>query len=129
MKFLEKWDQEILGVTRIVAAFMFTLHGTQKLLGFPIDPRGPFELMTLAPGLAGILEIVLGPLLLIGLFTRPAAFVLSGLMAFAYFMAHAPRSFYPIANGGEDAVLYCFLFLYIAAAGGGKWCVDSLRKS
>ena len=128
MKFLEKWDQEILSVTRIVAAFMFTLHGTQKLFGFPIDPRGPFELMTLAPGLAGILEIVLGPLLLIGLFTRQSAFVLSGLMAFAYFMAHAPRSFYPIANGGEDAVLYCFLFLYFAAAGGGKWSIDALRN-
>jgi putative oxidoreductase len=112
----------------MVAAFMFTLHGTQKLLGFPIDPRGPFELWTLAPGAAGILEIVLGPLLLIGLFTRPAAFVLSGLMAFAYFIAHAPHSFYPIANGGEDAVLYCFLFLYIAAAGGGKWSIDALRR-
>jgi putative oxidoreductase len=128
MKFLEKWDQEILSITRIVAAFMFTLHGTQKILGFPIDPRGPFELFTLAPGLAGVLEIVLGPLLLIGLFTRQTAFVLSGLSAFAYFIAHAPRSFYPIANGGEDAVLYCFLFLYIAAAGGGKWSIDALRR-
>lgn len=128
MKLFEKWDQELLSILRIVAAFMFTLHGTQKLLGFPIDQRGPFELWTISPGAAGILEIVLGPLLLIGLFTRPVAFVLSGLMAFAYFIAHAPRSFYPIANGGESAVLYCFLFLFIAAAGGGKWSIDALRK-
>jgi putative oxidoreductase len=127
MKFLEKWDQEILSAVRIVAAFMFTLHGTQKILGFPIEPRQPFELWTLAPGAAGVLEIVLGPLLLVGLFTRPVAFVLSGLAAFAYFIAHAPRSFYPNVNGGEDAVLYCFLFLYLAAAGGGKWSVDALR--
>ena len=128
MKFIEKWDQELLSVLRIVAAFMFTLHGTQKFFGFPVDPRHPFDLWTLAPGAAGVLEIVLGPLLLIGLFTRPAAFVLSGLMAFAYFIAHAPQSFYPIANGGEDAVLYCFVFLYMAAAGGGKWSIDALRS-
>ena len=128
MKWIEKWQQELLSILRMVAAFMFTLHGTQKLFGFPIDPRGPFELWTLAPGAAGILEIVLGPLLFIGLFTRPAAFVLSGLMAFAYFIAHAPQSNYPIANGGEDAVLYCFVFLYLAAAGGGKWSIDQLRR-
>jgi putative oxidoreductase len=128
MKWLEKWQQELLSILRMVAAFMFTLHGTQKLFGFPIDPRSPFELWTLAPGAAGILEIVLGPLLFIGLFTRPAAFVLSGLMAFAYFIAHAPQSIYPIANGGEDAVLYCFVFLYLAAAGGGKWSIDQLRR-
>lgn len=128
MKFIEKWHQELLSILRIVAAFMFTLHGTQKILGFPVEARGPFELWTLAPGLAGILEIVLGPLLLIGLFTRPIAFILSGQMAVAYFMVFAPRGFYPLANGGEDAVLYCFLFLYIAAAGGGKWSIDTLRQ-
>ncbi len=127
MKLIDKWNQELLSILRIVSAFMFTLHGTQKILGFPIEPRSPYELWTLAPGLAGILEIVLGPLLLIGLFTRPAAFILSGLSAFAYFIAFAPRGFYPIDTGGEDAVLYCFVFLYIAAAGGGKWSIDALR--
>jgi len=128
MRIIEKWDQEILSIMRIVAAFMFTLHGTQKILGFPIESRGPFELWTLAPGLAGVMEMTLGPILMIGLFTRPIAFVLSGLMAFAYFIAHAPQSFYPIANGGDDAVLYCFVFLYIAAVGGGRWSVDALRR-
>lgn len=128
MSILSKWSSEILSLVRIVSAFMFTLHGTQKIFGFPIPSRGPFELISLSPGLAGVLEIVLGPLLVIGLFTRPVAFVLSGLMAFAYFIAHAPQSFWPIANGGESAVLYCFAFLYIAAAGGGKLSVDAYRK-
>jgi putative oxidoreductase len=128
MGFLEKRSAEILGITRIVSGFIFTLHGTQKVFSFPIEARSPFELMTLAPGLAGVLEIVLGPLLVIGLFTRPVAFVASGFMAVAYFMAHAPRSFWPVANGGDAAILYCFLFLYIAAAGGGKWSVDALMS-
>ena len=84
-------------------------------------------LMSLNPGLAGVLEIVLGPLLLVGIFTRQVAFVLSGLMAFAYFMVHQPRGFWTLANGGDSPILYCFLFLYIAAVGGGKWSVDALR--
>lgn len=128
MTFLTRWTGQLLSILRIVAAFMFILHGTQKILAFPAEPRGPYELMTLNPGLAGLLEIVLGPLLLIGLFTRPVAFVLSGLAAFAYFLVHAPRSFWPTVNGGEAAVLYCFLFLYIAAAGGGTWSVDAMRS-
>lgn len=127
MKFLSKWSNELLSILRIVSAFIFTLHGTQKLLGFPVEPRSAYDLFTLSPGLAGLLEIVLGPLLLIGLLTRPVAFVLSGFMAFAYFLAHAPRSVWPVANGGDSAILYCFLFLYIAAAGGGKWSVDAYR--
>ena len=127
MNILSKWSGELLSVLRIVSAYIFTLHGTQKLLGFPIEQRSPYDLFTLSPGLAGLLEIVLGPLLLIGLFTRPVAFVLSGFMAFAYFMSHAPRSFWPVANGGDSAILYCFVFLYIAAAGGGKWSVDAYR--
>ena len=128
MRFLSKWSGEILSALRIVASFMFIQHGTQKLFGFPVEVRAPFELMTLNPGLAGLLEVVLGPLLLIGLFTRPIAFLLSGLMAFAYFMVHAPRGFWTLGNGGESAVLFCFLFLYIAAAGGGKWSVDAWRR-
>lgn len=128
MKFLEKRSEELLSMLRIVSAFLFIQHGTQKLFSFPVEARGPFELWTLSPGAAAVIEIVLGPLLLIGLFTRPVAFVLSGFSAFAYFIAHAPRSFYPIANGGESAVLYCFAFLFMAAAGGGKWSVDYLRS-
>ncbi|WP_418317489.1 DoxX family protein [Piscinibacter sakaiensis] len=121
------WTPRLLSVLRIVSAFLFLLHGTQKLLGFPIPPRAGFEMMSLS-GVAGVLELFGGVLLLIGLATRPTAFALSGLMAFAYFIAHAPRGFWPIANGGELAALYCFVFLYLAAAGGGAWSVDALRK-
>lgn len=128
MPFLSKWSEEILSVLRIVSSFTFIQHGTQKIFSFPVEARGPYELMTLSPGLAGLLEVILGPILLIGLFTRQVAFVLSGLMAFAYFMAHQPRGFWTLANGGEAAALYCFLFLYFAAVGGGKWSIDALRS-
>lgn len=128
MDFLSRWKDELLSVLRIISAFLFIQHGTQKLFSFPIDARGPFDLWTLSPGAAAIIEVVLGPLLFFGLFTRQVAFVLSGFSAFAYFMAHAPRSFYPIANGGESAVLFCFAFLYIAAAGGGRWSIDAVRS-
>lgn len=128
MAFLSKWSEEILGAFRIVSAYVFIQHGTQKLFGFPVPSREPFELLSLNPGLAGIMEVTLGPLLLVGLFTRPVAFLLSGLMAFAYFMAHAPRNYlWTLANGGDGAVLFCFAFLYFAAAGGGKWSLDALR--
>lgn len=122
---LSAWSPRVLSVVRIVAAFLFMQHGGQKLLGFPVPQRAPFDLFSLS-GAAGMLELFGGALLLIGLFTRSAAFLLSGLMAFAYFIAHAPRGFWPIANGGELAVLYCFLFLYLACAGGGSWSVDRL---
>ncbi len=128
MSFLSKWSEEILSVQRIVAAFMFIQHGTQKMFGFPVEARGAYDLMTLSPGIAGLLEVVLGPLLLIGIFTRQIAFVLSGFMAFAYFLAHAPRGFWTLANGGDAAVLYCFVFLYFAAVGGGKWSIDAMRS-
>ena len=133
MGFLSKWSEEILSALRIISAYMFIQHGTQKLFSFPVPAQGPYELFTLSPGLAGLLEVTLGPLLLVGLFTRPVAFVLSGFMAAAYFMAHAPRGgiFLTRGNGGETAVMFCFAFLYIAAAGGGKWSIDKLlaRKS
>ena len=128
MPFLSKWSGEILSLLRIAASFMFIQHGTQKLFGFPVEERMPYEVMTLNPGLAGLLEVILGPLLLVGIFTRPIALVLSGLMAFAYFMVHAPQGFWTLANNGDSAVLYCFVFLYIAAAGGGKWSLDALRS-
>lgn len=104
------------------------MHGTQKLFAFPVNqPRETVELLSL-PGLAGILEVFGGGLMLLGLFTRPVAFLLSGEMAAAYFMAHAPRSFWPVLNGGEPAVLYCFLFLYLAAAGPGPLSLDAIWR-
>ena len=125
---LTLWTPRLLSVLRIVAAFLFMQHGMQKWLAFPVAPTRPTELWTLS-GAAGLLELGGGFLLLLGLFTRPVAFVLSGLMAFAYFISHAPASFWPIVNRGELAALYCFVFLYIAAAGGGPWSADHwLRK-
>ena len=115
----------LLSVLRIVTAYLFLLHGTSKFFAFPIEmgSGSPGGLMLVA----GILEIVGGILLVLGLFTRPAAFVLSGQMAVAYFMAHASgNTLFPIANGGESAVLFCFVFFYIAAAGGGAWSLDRL---
>jgi putative oxidoreductase len=122
-----RWAPRLLSVLRIVAALSFITHGTQKLFGFPVaEPRPPAELFSLL-GLAGVLETAGGVLLLLGLFTRPVAFLLAGEMAVAYFKAHLPRSFWPILNGGEPTVLFCFLFLYLAAAGGGEWALDRLR--
>ena len=116
------WAPYLLSVLRIITAFLFMEHGSMKLLGYPA-PMGDISLFSLM-GLAGTLELVGGFLLLIGLFTRPVAFFLSGEMAFAYFMAHAPNGFWPVLNHGEPAVLYCFIFLYLTAAGGGKWSAD-----
>ena len=127
MHTLAKWTPRVLSVLRIVSGFLLVEHGTQKWLSFPAPRTSPTVLMSLS-GVAGFLELVGGFLLLIGLFTRPVAFVLSGLMAFAYFIAHAPRGFWPILNGGELAALYCFLFFYFAAAGGGPWSVDAWRR-
>ena len=122
------WAPRLLSVLRIITAFLFVQHGTQKWLAFPVPRPTPIELWSLS-GFAGVLELVGGFLLLFGVFTRPVAFVMSGLMAFAYFIAHAPQAFWPIVNRGELAVLYCFVFLYLAAAGGGPWSVDQwLRR-
>ena len=122
----------MLSMLRIIVGLLFLEHGTQKIFNFP--PRTPpraFELFTLTPGLAGVMELVGGILIVLGLFTRPVAFLLSGQMAFAYFMAHAPRGFFPIAmggNGGELAVLYCFVFLYFCFVGAGVWSLDAMRS-
>jgi putative oxidoreductase len=121
------WATSVLSVLRIVSALLYMQHGMQKLFGFPGGQvAGAFNPMSVV-GVAGILEFFGGALLAIGLFTRPVAFVLSGQMAAAYFMAHAPKGFWPVLNAGELAVLYCFLFLYFAFAGGGPWSVDSRR--
>jgi putative oxidoreductase len=126
---IASWTPRLLSVLRITAAFLFVEHGTQKWLAFPA-PRLASTVLWSLSGVAGVFELCGGFLLLIGLFTRPVAFVLSGLMAFAYFIAHAPTDFWPIVNRGELAVLYCFVFLYLAAAGGGPWSADRwLRKA
>lgn len=118
------WQPRLLGLMRVIIGFLFAAHGAQKLLGFPApSTQGTVQWMSLM-GLAGGLELVGGVLILLGLFTRPTAFVLSGLMAVAYFMAHAPQGFWPILNKGETAVLYCFTFLYLSAAGAGPWSLD-----
>jgi putative oxidoreductase len=122
---LATWSPRLLSVLRIVAALLFLQHGLAKLLHFPhvamFDQLQLFSLL----GLAGVIELVGSALLLIGLFTRPAAFIMSGEMAVAYFMAHGPRGFFPILNQGELALLFCFVFLYLAAAGGGPWSLDA----
>jgi putative oxidoreductase len=124
---LSAWAPRLRSVLRIVAGFMFMLHGTQKLFNFPASDHGSAPLLSQI-GLAGVLEFGGGLLLIFGLFTRPVAFVLSGLMAVAYFMAHQPQGPLPIQNGGELAVLYCFVFLYFAAAGAGPWSLDAWRQ-
>ncbi|MGH8822813.1 MAG: DoxX family protein [Rhodoferax sp.] len=125
---LNTWRPRALSVLRIVTGFLYIQHGTGKMFGFPVPQHGPFDLFSLL-GVAGTLEVVGGTLILVGLFTRPVAFLLSGEMAFAYFIAHAPRSFWPMLNGGELAVMWCFLFLYLAFAGGGPWSIDNLRRA
>lgn len=116
----------LLGLLRIVAALLFLEHGTQKLFGYPPgQPYTGFPNFSML-GIAGMLEVFGGLLLFIGLFTRTTAFILSGEMAVAYFRAHWPRSFFPLLNGGEITVLFCFLFLYFVAAGPGAWSVDRI---
>ena len=119
----------LLSVLRIVAALLFMQHGLQKLFGWfgGMGPDGGTATPITLPFIAGVLELVGGALVALGLFTRPVAFLLSGQMAVAYFMAHASRSLFPIENGGEHTVLFCFVFLYIAAAGPGPWSLDALR--
>ncbi len=120
----------LLSILRVVAAFLFTQVGTAKLVAFPaaIMPGGGTAPITSLPGIAGIIESIGGPLLLFGLFTRPVAFLLSGEMAFAYFIGHAPHGFWPVINQGAPAVFYCFLFLYLSAAGAGPWSLDAMRR-
>ena len=124
-----RWASTVLSVLRVVAAFLFIAHGTQKLFGFPAPlPQGPVPLASLA-GVAGMLETGGGLLLLVGLLSRPVAFLLCGEMAVAYFMQHAPKGFWPLLNGGELAVLYCFFFLFVVVAGPGAWSLDAVIRS
>ena len=120
------WAPRILSVLRIVAALLFFEHGSFKLLGFPPSDHSP-EFLSLS-WIAGAFELVGGAFLIVGLFTRPVAFILAGEMAFAYWMAHAPQSPFPVVNGGDAVILYCFVFLYLAFAGGGPWSLDALLR-
>ena len=123
-----RYAPQALSLLRIVAALIFLLHGSSKILGFPASEMGAPPVGSLF-WIGGLLELVGGLLLLIGLFSRPVAFVLSGEMAVAYWMVHAPQSTFPMINGGDAAILYCFVFLLIAAAGPGPWSVDaSMRR-
>ncbi|HTI48246.1 MAG TPA: DoxX family protein [Casimicrobiaceae bacterium] len=124
----EVWAPRVLSILRIVAAFLFIFHGTAKLLHVPHQAQfDNVQLMSLI-GIQGVIELVGGALLLIGLFSRPVAFILSGDMAVAYFMAHFPKSWLPLLNGGDLAVLFCFVFLYLFVAGPGPWSIDARMR-
>ena len=122
------WAPRLLSIMRMMTGLLLLQHGTAKLFKIPVIPMFANLSITSLPGIAGILELVGGVLIILGLFTRSTAFILSGMTAFAYFIAHAPKGFYPILNGGELAALYCFVFLYLAAAGPGPWSIDAGRK-
>jgi putative oxidoreductase len=124
---LSRYQPQLLALLRIVVGLLFLEHGLVKLLGFPPGaqpgPQGPLTFL----GIAGIIETVTGALVVLGLFTRPAAFIAAGEMAVAYWYFHAPNGFFPVLNMGEGAILFCFVFLYLAAAGPGAWSLDGMR--
>jgi putative oxidoreductase len=124
------WTPYLLSVLRIIAAFLFMQFGSAKLLAIPgaVMPGGGTAPLMSLPGFAGSLELVGGALLLLGLFTRPVAFLLSGEMAVAYFLGHAPHGFWPVLNQGSPAILFCFIWLYISSAGPGPWSIDARRR-
>jgi putative oxidoreductase len=123
--FYTAWTPRLLSVLRLITGFLFIAHGTQKLFNAPASPMGAAPVASFM-GFAGVLEFIGGLLILIGLFTRPTAFILSGMMAVAYFTAHASGGFLPLVNKGELAVLYSFVFLFFSVGGGGAWSVDNL---
>jgi putative oxidoreductase len=122
---IASWSPRMLSVLRIITGLLFIEHGTEKFFGFP----GPGPALSPLVFVQGILELGGGFLLLIGLFTRPVVFILAGDMAIAYFIAHAPRGFFPTLNGGQLAILFCFVFFYLFVAGGGVWSIDAQRSS
>jgi putative oxidoreductase len=124
------WVPHFLSLLRFITGLLFLQHGTTKLLAFPPSDMSGGGISFTLGGVSGLFELIGGALIVVGLFTRPVAFILSGMMAVAYFMVHAPQNFFPILNGGELAVLYCFVFLFLFVAGGGSWSLDRLiRKS
>lgn len=122
---LAAWAPRVLSVVRIMAGLLLLQHGLMKFIGFPVAPQSYPPAMFSLFWFGGVIELVGAILLILGLFTRPTAFILSGELAFAYFLFHAPRSFYPLANNGEAAILFCFVFFYIVFAGPGPWSVDA----
>jgi putative oxidoreductase len=122
------WHPRVLSVLRIMTGLLFLQYGMAKLLKFPAVPAFKDVTLFSLVGLAGTLELVGGALMVLGLFTRPVAFILAGEMAFAYFLGHAPRGFLPILNGGNLAILFCFVFFYFSFAGAGSWSLDALRE-
>lgn len=125
MKFLDGFGEQAYALLRIVSGLLFLAHGVQKFFNFPVAFPMPLNPMLYA---AGTIEIVAGALIAIGLFTRPAAFVASGMSAVGYWVAHGSQGLYPIANGGETIALYCFIFLFIATRGAGVWSVEGMKK-
>ncbi|MGQ2934897.1 MAG: DoxX family protein [Sphingopyxis sp.] len=125
MKFLDGFGEQAYALLRIVAGLLFMAHGVQKFFNFPV--KFPMELTPMLQA-AGAIELVAGGLIVIGLFTRPAAFIASGMAAVGYWTAHATQGLYPIVNGGETIILYCFIFLFIATRGAGIWSVDGAMK-
>lgn len=125
---LAKWQPTVLSLLRFMSGLLLLQHGTAKLLGFPAMANFANLQITSMPGIAGIIELVGGALLVVGLFTRATAFIASGMTAVAYFMVHAPKGFMPILNGGELAVLYCFVFFYLVFAGGGPISLDAMMR-
>lgn len=125
LNFMSRFELQTYSLMRIITGFLFLWHGSQKLFAYPAaSPHSPPDFIVY---IAGPIELVGGILVMIGLFTRPAAFLCSGLMAFAYWMAHGTKTFFPLLNHGELAALYCFVFLYIAAKGAGIWSIDKVR--
>ena len=122
------WAPRLLSVLRIMTGLLLLQHGLGKIFKFPVVPAFAKLDLSSMPGIAGFLELIGGVLLVVGLFSRTAAFILSGMCAVGYFLAHAPRGFYPILNGGELIVLYAFVLLYLASAGPGPWSIDAARK-
>jgi putative oxidoreductase len=125
---LAAWTPRALSVLRIITGLMIIEHGMAKYVGFPAVPALANVQPLSMPGIGGMIELVGGALLILGLLTQPVAFILSGEMAVAYFMVHAPRSFYPLINGGSLAIIYCFACLYLSTAGAGPWSVDAAMK-
>jgi len=124
MGFLDKYTSEILGITRIISGLLFLAHGTAKIFNFPArEGWSGYDPMTMG-GAAGAIELVAGTMIILGFYARPAAFLSSGTMAVAYWYAHAPQNFYPLLNRGDAAILFCFIFLYIAAAGPGAFAIN-----
>jgi putative oxidoreductase len=128
MTWLSRWQPQLLAILRIVVALLFIEHATIKLFGFPPGGMPGQQAIGTLLGVAGLVELATGVLVLLGLFTRLAAFLAAGEMAVAYFMFHFPKGFYPAVNMGEGAILFCFVFLYLAAAGPGAWSLDSARS-